>query len=118
MKKQCANSKCCKTFETKNVKRMFCGTPCKNQAAYYYKIKHYDWENKMFKALRRNIQILELFMNQGEKNVLYSELKKVGFDTSASYMPVKREDNKFIFRFGNIGLKELNKNECQLFKFI
>lgn len=116
--KTCSYSECGKLFPDKNPKKRFCSLSCKNKAAYQYDQENYVWENRQFKARRKNIQIVEYLMFQKKTKVLFSELKILGFDSGASHIPFSDNDGFQIFRYGNIGIKILSKTECELFKIL
>jgi hypothetical protein len=114
--KNCANSECKKIFEYKNPKKKFCSLYCKNQAAYIYQQKYYDWEITMLKARRKNMQIIEYLVRQANFIGLLEDLKKMGFDLNAGYIPNLNDDNLSVFRYGNIGMCLLSKMEYEFFK--
>ena len=114
--KKCANPICDRPpFECKNPKQKYHDIICKNQAAYYYKHKHYAWEVKMQKARWKNIQILEYLIKQGYFRVLQEQLKIMGFDPTAAHVPQMDDQNLPVLRFGNIGMRILSKTECEIF---
>jgi len=113
--KNCANPKCNKSFETKNPKKMFDSLYCKNQAAYLYFQKKYKWEVILQKARRKNIRILEYLIRQGHTIINQEELKKLGFDRSAAFIPNEDEKGRHVYRFGNIGLIMRSTKEVEIF---
>jgi hypothetical protein len=113
--KKCAFIKCEKTFEIKNPKKRFCNLSCKNKAAYYYLQQTYPWEIKQFKARRKNIQILEYVIKDGKTTLSLSELKILGFDYEAAYIPFIDKENFKIFIFGNIAMKILSEKYCKIY---
>ena len=114
--KDCANSVCDNSFAVKNPKKKYCCMHCKNQAAYNYKQKVYEWEIEMDKARKKNIQILEYLYNKENFKVNTAELKKLGFNVEASYLPFIHGKEKNIFKYGNIYVRILSNKEFELFK--
>ena len=112
--KICASPNCQEPFEYKSSKKKFCNNYCKNQAAYQHIILVYPWDVAMFKARRKNIQIVEYLFEKGYCRILYHELIQMGFDPSAAYSPVQGEDGASYMRYGNIGLRIISKTECIL----
>lgn len=116
--KVCCNPKCTHPhFKTKNSKKKFCSNYCKNQAAYLYHQTIYKWEVLLFKARRKNIQLLEYLLNKKIWNISKEELEKMGFDFNAANIPLIGPDGSSTFRYGNIGLCIFSNNECELFTF-
>ncbi len=114
--KPCSNPECNKSFDLKNPKKRFCSLICKNKTAYLYAQKIYKWENSQFKARRKNIQILEYYHSQNIFKLTIEDLKKIGFDLNASYLPLKNELNQTVFRFGNIIFILLSSTDCEIKK--
>lgn len=112
--KTCSNTECEKNFDFKNPKKKFCSLICKNQAAYQYNQKNYEWENKQFKARRKNIQILEYLMNQNILKLTINDLKKIGFDLDAALLPFKNELKQPVYRFGNLLITILTATDCEI----
>ena len=113
--KICANPGCKSSFAYKNSKKRFCNLYCKNQAAYLYKLENYGWEVNMQKARQKNIQILEYLINKKTFKISEEELKKLGFDIHAAHIPHKDEQKRFVYRFGNIGMRLISGTELELF---
>ncbi len=115
--KKCENINCDETFETMNVKKKFCCLYCKNQANYFLKQKTYPWEIKMAKVRRKNIQILEGLYQRNEKEISPNSLAKCGFDMDAAMLPSINNENKNVFRFGNLGLVAMSQSQFIIIKF-
>lgn len=113
--KTCKNPVCNLPFEYKNSKQEFCCLHCKNQAAYIYQREVYEWEVKMQKARRKNIQILENLLERRITKVNHEELTKMGFNEESAHVPHKDEDDNLVFRYGNIGLRIISTSECELY---
>jgi len=116
-KRKCAFKKCEKYFALKNPKKRFCGLSCKNKAAYLYELENYPWEVQQFKIRRKNIQILEYLYNQKKTLMTISDLKLLGFDETCGIIPTKNELGQWDYRYGNIKLTILSRNECKITKF-
>ena len=114
--KICANPSCNSSFEYKNPKKRFCCLYCKNQAAYLYKLENYAWEVTMQKARLKNIQVLEYLLNKKTFKISDEELKKMGFDFCAAHIPHKDEQKRFVYRYGNIGLRLISGTDLELFQ--
>ena len=115
-KRKCAYSKCDKYFELKNPKKRFCNINCKNKAAYLYKLKNYPWEIKQLKARRKNIQILEYMYDQNKTLLSLEDLMLLGFEITCAILPYKNTLGQPVYRYGNLLLTIITKNECQITK--
>lgn len=113
----CANPSCQLPLDGRNPKKKYCSINCKNQAAYAYKKEHYAYENKLFKGRLGNIQILEHLYHRGTRKTNDTVLRSMGFDFEAAIMPYRNEENLDVFRFGNLGLIQLEPKHYELVKF-
>jgi hypothetical protein len=112
--KNCENSQCKKLFETKNPKKRFCCLHCKNQAAYNHTQNNYSWEMNLLNARKRNIKILEYLIRKNTTTVSNEELKRMGFNSEASFLPTTNKLNQNEFRYGNCLIVLVKQNEFQL----
>lgn len=110
----CLNIECKKTYSTKNPKKKFCTLNCKNRSAYVTRQKDYSWEESSAKARRYNVKILEQLMKKKITHVTIDQLTILGFNFEAPVKPFVDHKNEKVFRYGNIGLKQINKNEFTL----
>jgi hypothetical protein len=110
----CANPKCNLILKGTNPKKRFCNVSCKNKAAYLYRLDKYDWEEKMQKKRRKNMQILEYLISLGFLKITDNELKKMGFNFNAAYLLHTDKLGRKAFRFGNIYLVMITKNDCEI----
>lgn len=109
----CANGKCNDKFYSKNPKKKFCCSHCKNQAAYNYKLENYAWEVELSKARLKNIQILEYLFNKGNTKINSKLLSTMGFVFEAHYLPYESNSNEKAYRYGNLALIE--KGQCDYY---
>ena len=114
--KECENPLCERAhFVYKNPRKKFHDNHCKNQAAYFYKQKHYAWEAKMLRSRWKNIQLLEYLLRNGYRFIFIEQLKIMGFDFEAGHAPFKDEKDFSSFRYGNIIMRLISTTECELF---
>jgi hypothetical protein len=113
--RKCDNPKCNETWVIKNPKKRFCKDKCKNRVARLYKLENYAWEIKMEKARKKNMQVLEGLINRNILKINEQELYKMGFDITVAYIPFKDEDQKYVYRFGNIAVRLISKTEFEIF---
>jgi len=114
--KQCENPGCDRPpFEYKNPRKKFHDIHCKNQAAYIYKQQNYSWEVEMQKARWKNIEILEFLLKDGHSRISLEQLKIMRFNFNAAHIPHTDEQNRSVFKYGNIAMCIISKNECELF---
>jgi hypothetical protein len=110
----CANPKCNLALKGTNPKKRFCNLRCKNKAAYLYRLDKYDWEEKMQKKRRKNIQLLEYSYSLGFTKITINELEKMGFNEDAAHIPFTDDRGRMTFRFGNLLLVALTPTECKI----
>ena len=112
--KICLNPECNTEFEYKNRKQKYCSIHCKNQHAHLLHLETYEWEIEMRKQRRMNTRILEALYKRKIFRITFDVLKKMGFVNNAGYVPDLDEQQRNVFRYGNIGLILLSNIECEL----
>ncbi|MGZ4055087.1 MAG: hypothetical protein ACXVED_13885 [Bacteroidia bacterium] len=78
-------------------------------------MEHYTWEVSKQKARQKNIQILEYLLKNNFTKASSGELKKLGFDFDAAYMPDRDLQKRLVYRYGNIQMLLLSQTEVELF---
>ena len=110
--KQCENPKCkLPPFKTYNTKKKYHDIHCKNQSDYWFKNEEYAWEILMQKLRRGNIKVLEQLFNNNYLENNEDTLEKFGFDFSCAFIHYVDKNGHRIFRFGNLGLKQIDSNK-------
>ena len=111
--KNCINPECPESL-IGNPKKKACCLVCKNRAAYLNKQSKYKWLLLVQKAIWKNFHILEKLLKREIFNINLKELKLLGFDPEAAYIGAKDEQDRTVFKYGDVGLVIINKNECEI----
>ena len=110
--KICKNSQCFSPrFKTLIKRKKYCSARCRNQSNYIIKNNEYAWEINMQKLREKNIKILEDLFKKGFVTNYESTLLRHGFSFNASYFAVENDKGNRFFRYGNLGLEQMEKNE-------